>query len=373
MKRIAFHLNCLEQGGAERVVSTLANKFAAEGYEVYVATEWTGENEFALDSRITRVTVGPKPSDEGKGRLTKIRLRIRYLRDFLKEVQPDVLVAFTHGPNFRALQAAIGLPVPVVISIRINPVGWYDSLIDKLQIRWLFPKAAGCVYQTKEQKEFFRPYLQANSRIIINPVNQKYVDAPDIDYDACDKAVVQSSRLVDFKNQSMLVRAFLKVHEQHPDWVLRLYGPDSHDGTKEQLERMVKEAGAEDYILFLGGSSQLEKDLPHSAIFVLSSDYEGMPNVLLEAMALGMPCIATDCPPGAPSELIRDGENGLLVPVGDEKAMAAAIIRMIEDPGLRRKTGQAARRISEIASTQVIYEQWRDYLEEVTGDWQRRG
>lgn len=365
MKRIAFHLNCLEQGGAERVVSTLANALVAEGYEIYIATEWTGKDEFPLDPRVKRVNVGPRPADEKKSRFTKIRLRIRYLREFLAQTRPDVLVAFTHGPNYRALEAAKPLGIPTVISIRINPVGWYDSWMDKILIRRLFPHAAGCVYQTQQQKEFFRPYLQDNSAIIINPVNQKYIDAPDPDYDRCDKAVVQSSRLVDFKNQPLLVRAFIKVHAVHPDWILRLYGPDSGDGTKEKLERLVRENHAEAYVQFLGGSSQLEKELPHSAVFVLSSDYEGMPNVLLEAMALGMPCIATDCPPGAPGELIRDGENGLLVPVGDEDAMAAAICRLIEDPALRRKLGRNARAIRSVAGTEQICRQWEQYLEQV--------
>ena len=142
MKKIAFHLNTLCQGGAERVVTNLANQFAKEGYEVYVATEWYDENEFVLDPRVTRVHVGLKDEDASKSRVTKFLLRIKYLKEFVHKVNPDVLVAFAHRANYRALMAAGNSKVPVVISIRINPIGYYDAFTDKIQIKWLFPKAA---------------------------------------------------------------------------------------------------------------------------------------------------------------------------------------------------------------------------------------
>ena len=156
MKSIAFHLNCLVQGGAERVVSNLANQFAKEGIKVYVATEWYDEDEFELDERVTRVHVGLRPEDEKKNRITKFFLRIRYLKEFVKEYHPDVLVAFAQRANYRALMAAGKSDIPVVISIRTDPVGHYDALSDKIQIKWLFDRAAGCVFQTTGQREFFK-------------------------------------------------------------------------------------------------------------------------------------------------------------------------------------------------------------------------
>ncbi len=365
MKKIAFHLNCLVHGGCERVVSNLANKFAAEGYDVYVTVEWIDEDEFPLDPRVHHVNVGLKPEDEHKGRWIKFLLRIKYLRDFLKKEQPDVLCAYMHRPNFRALTAALGLKTPVVISIRNNPEPFYGHWTDKLQIRLLFPRANGCVYQTAEQRAFFRPYLQENSRVILNPIHDKYLQLPDPDYEHQEKTVVQSSRLVGFKNQAMLLRAFARVHKAHPDWSLRIYGPDAADGTREQLEKIIRENQAEDWMQLMGGTDDLEHLIPKAAIYALPSDYEGMPNALMEAMAMGMPCVSTDCPSGAPGILIQDGVNGLLVPVGDEDAMAAALTRLIEDPALRVRLGREARRIRDIASTDKIYEEWKDYLEQV--------
>ena len=363
MKRIAFHLNCLEHGGAERVVSNLANRFAKEGYEVFLATEWYGEVEYEIDPRVTRIHVGMKPEDEKKSRAAKILLRIRYLRQFLRDVKPDVLVAFDKNVDFRALTAARGTGVPVVISIRQNPVGYYDGFIDQLRIRLLYPHAAGCVYQTAMQREFFRPYLQENTAIILNPVSRKYVGVPKPAERR--KEVVQSARLVDFKNQSMLLDAFFVVHEKHPDYCLKIYGSDSGDGTRQILEKKIAEHKAQDYVLLMGNCDRLEQELTKAAVYAHSSDWEGLPNSLIEAMALGLPVVATDCPCGGPAELIEEGENGLLVPVGDAKAMAEGILRLIEDPALAERLGENARRVADRCSEDTIYEQWREYLEAV--------
>ena len=146
---------------------------------------------------------------------------------------------------------------------------------------------------------------------------------------------------------------------------MKIYGPDSEDGTKEKLEEIIRANQAKDWMQLMGGTDRLEELIPKAAIYALPSNYEGMPNALMEAMAMGMPCISTDCPAGAPRVLIQDGVNGLLIPVGDEAAMTAAILKLIENPELRRSLGQEARKIREIAGTDEIYHQWKDYLEEV--------
>lgn len=362
MQKIAFHLNSLQQGGAERVVSNLANRFAKEGYEVVIATEWYGTDEFALDQKVRRVHVGLTKEDENRSRISKMLRRIWYLRHFMKKEKPDVVVAFTRGVLYRALAAGIGTGIPVVISVRTDPVGHYDKKADKLRIPLLFPHAAGCVFQTEGAKAFFAPYLQENSRIILNPLNPKYVGVPEPAVRTKD--VVQSGRLVDFKNQPMLIRAFLKVHEKHPDYTLKIYGPDSKDGTKEILESIIHENHAEDFVKLMGGSNTLEKDLADAALYAFSSDWEGLPNALMEAMALGLPVVSTDCPCGGPKTLIEDGVNGLLVPIMDEKAMTDGILRLIEDRELAERLGREARKISERANEDAVFEQWQTYLQE---------
>lgn len=364
MPKIAFHLNCLEQGGAERVVTNLAHQFYAEGYEVLIATEWIGENEFQIDPGIRRVHVGLTEADEKKNRVLQVLSRVTNLRDFVKKEKPDVLIAFAQKANYRALMATIGMKVPVIISIRTDPVGHYDSIADRIQIPLLFPRAAGCVFQTQGQREFFPEYTQKKSRIILNPINPKYIGVPKPEKRT--KTVVQSGRLVDFKNQLMLIRAFVKVHEKHPDYDLKIYGGDSFDGTKELLEALIAEKHAESYVTLMGASDQLEKELVDAAVYAFSSDWEGLPNALLEAMALGLPIVATDCPCGGPKTVMQDGENGLLICVGDEAGMAEKICWLIEHPEEAERMGDNARKVAEIANGQAIFEQWRDYIDELT-------
>lgn len=179
------------------------------------------------------------------------------------------------------------------------------------------------------------------------------------------KEVVQSGRLVDFKNQPMLLRAFIEVHKKHPDYILKIYGGDSFDGTKEILEAIIQENKAEEYIRLMGASDSLEQELTDAAVYAFSSDWEGLPNALLEAMALGLPIVATDCPCGGPRTVMEDGVNGLLIPIKNQKALEDGINRLLEAPDLAEELGENARKISETANAKAIFEQWQDYIEEI--------
>ena len=367
-RKIVFHLNCLEQGGAERVVSNLANRFASEGYQVIIATEWYGENEFQIDPEVRRVHVGLREGDEKKNHIIRFLLRIKYLRQFIKEEKPDILIPFAKKALYRGLTAAYFIKIPVLISIRTDPAGHYEDRSDKLQIPILFPRADGCVFQTEGAKEFFAPRLQDNSRIILNPINDKYIGVPEPGERS--KTVVQSGRLVDFKNQPMLIRAFVKVHEKHPDYDLKIYGGDSYDGTKEILDDLIRQNRAQDYIHLMGASDSLEKDLADAALFAFTSDWEGLPNALMEAMALGLPIVATDCPCGGPRTIMTHEIDGLLIPIKDEQALVDGINRLIENPELANRLGRQARKIAEKANGQAVFEQWRDYIEELCEQYQ---
>lgn len=366
-RKIMFHLNCLHHGGAERVVSNLANRFAEAGYEVVVAVEWIDEVEYPLDPRIKHPNVGLQPEDEGKNRIAKYLLRVKRLKQCIKEEKPDVVIAFAHLAIYRALMAAHHTGVPVIIAVRTNPIDHYEGKADKIQIPWLFPRAAGAVWQTTGQRDFFKPHLQEDkSTIILNPLNNKYLNVePPAER---TKTVAQVGRVEDFKCQPMLVDAFEKVHEKHPDWILKIYGGDSGDGTWQILESKIKEYNASAYVKLMGDCDTLEKELNDVGVFAFSSEWEGLPNALMEAMALGLPTVATDCPCGGPATIIKDGENGLLVPIWDPNALAEGICRLIEDRDLAERLGQEARKIADIACPDVVYEKWADYIERVVGE-----
>ncbi len=363
MKKVAFHLNCLAYGGTERVVSNLANRFAKEGYETIVATEWREKREYSLDSAVRREIVGiDEKGEEGKrGRLWKICQRHLRLRAFVKKERPDVLLAFGRKANYRSLLATVGMKQKVVVSVRTDPTGHYDRLSDRIQIPLLFRRAAGFVFQTVGQRDFFPAFVREKSVLILNPIHEKYLSAKRPA--STEKTVAHSGRIQGFKNHEMLIRAFWRTHEKHPEYVLKCYGPDTGVGALQRAQACARELGAQEFVKFMGPCDDLEKQLPKAEIYAFSSDWEGLPNALMEAMAMGMPVVATDCPCGGPATLIRDGENGLLVPVGDEEAMANALCRLMDDPALARRLGENAKKIRDLASEDAVFARWRDWLE----------
>ncbi len=362
MKKVVFHINTLAQGGAERVVSTLANRLA-EVFDVTIATLWVSENEYAIDKRVRRISVGLSEAQEKKGRLAKAYYRMHNLHAFLKEEKPDVVISFEKKANYRALIATMGKNIPVIVSVRTNPYLHYISLADRFLVPILFSRAKGAVFQTNGAKDFFPVNIQKKSKVILNPINAKYLNLP-MPLER-KKEVVQSGRIVGFKNQHMLINAFVAVHEKHPDYVLKLYGEDSGDGTWELLKKCINENNAEDYVFLMGGSNQLEKDIINAEVYAFSSDWEGLPNALMEAMAMGLPVVATDCPCGGPATLIQDEVNGLLVPIKNKEKMAAGINRLIEDREFAEKLGMKARAIVECADEEMICKQWENYILEV--------
>lgn len=361
VRKIMFHLNSLGKGGAERVVSLLTNEFVKNKVEVVIVTEWQADEEYEVDSKVKRIHAGLSKEDETASRLAKQWIRIRNLRKVLLEERPDVLISFCVKANYRAMMASTGTKIPVIVSVRNDPkidyVGKANGVMNKLFLN----RASGCVFQTEEAQEFFDEVLQKKSRIICNPVNEKYLKA---EKKLPLKKIVCVGRLVAQKNQMLLVNAFEKVLGKYPDYHLYLYGDGSDDECKDELLKYVS-GELEEQVHFMGLSSSLEKDMADAAMFVLPSNYEGMPNALMEAMALGLSAISTDCPCGGSRYWITHGITGQLVPVKDVEAMAKAIEFYIENPKEAERMGINARERLKEATLDKVFEQWTDYISEV--------
>lgn len=368
--KIIFHIHNLSRGGAERVVINLSERFARDGYRVLIVTEETAQMEYDVPDGVERIVAGVDLGDAAKDgiagiffRLQKIRQRKKRLRSVLKKEMPDLVIAFGKSANYRAVPAAKGI-CPVLVSVRNDPKVDYAGRVNALFCRRYLDRADGCVFQTKEAQKFFSPKLQNKSRIILNPINEKYlrIEVPAVRR----KVIVNVGRIAAQKNQALLLRAFADVTKRFPDYELHIYGSDTGDGTKETLDRITREEKLEEKVFFCGNSDNLEKEIADCALFVLSSDYEGLPNALMEAMAMGMPVIATDCPCGGAAMVIKDGVNGCLVPVGDCASMAAAMKKVLSEPEYAEKIGTQAAKIREIANGDRIYKQWKDYVMELT-------
>lgn len=360
MRKIVFHLNNLEKGGAERVASNLAGQLVKRGYEVHIATEWKGEDEYLLEEGVYRDHVGLNMKQEKKGRIRKILYRVTNLRKYLKETRPDVIIAFCKKAIYRGVFGCMGTNTPVIISVRTAPEGAYDGAIDRFLFWFVSRRANGAVFQTEKIMSFFPEKLQNKSRIIWNPLSERFLRCESVK--ERKKEIVTVGRIEKAKNQFLLVKAFAELSDNYPDYVLKIYGHDEDEMVKAEMVEFIAKKKLQTKVLFMGSSSQIEKEIAASAFFVLSSDKEGMPNALMEAMALGMPVIATNCDGGGAAELIHNKENGLLIPKGNQLKMEEAMRYMMDNPENAERMGKAAKQICKSSSIQAITDEWEKFI-----------
>ena len=195
--------------------------------------------------------------------------------------------------------------------------------------------------------------------MIPNPVNENFYS---VKRKPVKHRIVTCGRLNAVKNHPMLIEATALLRERYPDIQLFIYG----DGEcREQIEALIVEKQLSSVVYMMGQTSDVAKALSSADLFVLSSDYEGMPNALMEAMTAGIPCISTDCPCGGPRELIEEGENGWLVPVGDSQTLAGKISYVFEHSDMAEKAGSAAEEQMKEYKAEKIARKWEEYLEQV--------
>lgn len=357
---IVLYINILAGGGAERVMAQLANGLSARGYRVILVTTYIRTNEYPIDQKVERIIL-----EHGNTVRNGLRKNIGYiakLRGICHDNHAGIIVSFMREPNVRALLAAIGTGTKNIISVRNDPIKEYPGPAGRFMRSFLLPMADGCVFQTEDAQKAFPERLRMKSRIILNPVAKEFFGIKR----ECPRHVITVCRLAPQKNIGLLIRAFARLSEKYPDEKLLIYGEGDSRG---ECERLIGSLNLDDRIKLMGTSTEIPEVLSKAKIFALSSDYEGMPNALMEALAAGVPSIATDCPCGGPGILIEDGVNGLLVPVGDEDKMAGALDVLLSNPKYAERLGAAAAaRASGQFGSDVVLEQWREMIEETASN-----
>ena len=350
--KIAFIVGSLAGGGAERVVSILASRMAQQGHDVSVLLIASNNQTYTPDSKVQVVDCSQKFNIRGLGFLQRVAL----IRKKLKAIKPEVCVSFTVAVNLYAVLACIGLKSQLVLAERndprFDPVGKGSRLLRTL----LYPMADRYVFQTEGEKVYFSNRIQKRSAVIPNPVNP---DIPQAYDGQREKRIVTAVRLDPQKNLKMAIDAFAALSEKYPEHVFEIYGKG---GLRQQLQDYIVSLGLQNRVLLKGNSPTLYQDILKSQLFVLPSNYEGMSNSLLEAMALGLPCISTDHPSGGASAVIRQGENGLLIPVGGTEELTQAMDQLLSDGGLARRMGLAAQQVRQTLQVDRVIKMWMDYL-----------
>lgn len=339
-------------GGAERVIAQLSNYFVAQGKQCRIITIDKSEVFYQLNPNIVIQAIGKKSNNK---LVDKIR-RYQLVRKMIQQEAPDMVLSFPEEIGIYVLLALLGTGIPVYVSERNNPWVMPDAKVTRVLRRLMYPFARGIIFQTEMAKSFFPKSIQKKGIVLSNPIEADRIPGQYVG--EREKVIVAAGRLFRQKNFPLLLKAFSRFSPGHPEYKLRIYGEGYMLDT---LNALCSEHNIQNKVEFPGKSNVLLEKMNSAAMFVLSSDYEGMPNVLLEAMCMGMPVISTDCPSGGPRELIADGVNGLLIPVGDELALYQAMERMA-DPEFAGQMADAAYKIREKLTSPEIFVNWYRYL-----------
>ncbi len=395
-KQIVFLIKVMNGGGAERVVSLLSKAFADAGRRVTLILTHQplcDAELFAVDKRIKVISL---PDEINKSTtllqipkcimlfarlIGKLRIKhgaekssilkycsrnynqVKWLRSYFRKNKNTTAVAFLYDSIFMTLLAT-GKNNKVVISERGDPCQSFSSKTTMAFLKNKFKDADEIVFQSPDVKEWYEHNIGVSGTVIFNPVKS---DLPEPYSGERQKKIVNFCRISDQKNLCLLVQAFSIFRRDFPGYELEIIGDPVGNGVEgylQTVEAEIRQCQCDDCIKILPSRKNIHESIKDYAMFVSSSDYEGMSNSMLEAMAIGLPCVCTDCPAGGARAVIKDGENGLLIPVKDAEALAKAMKRIIKEEGLAEKLSCNAVKIRDEQSLDKIIKKWTEIIDD---------
>ena len=387
-QKIFIVLHTLSVGGAERHASSIANFLSEHGYIVEIVLLDDNKVAYKLSQNVKVVSFSemtfPDKISIFKPTASKVlRLKIykrlspskyRYLERYLyyvskytskleyyfkkqSGIQKSIVISFMPIPNLSTAIVKQKLKYTLVLGEFNSPHLEFASDAPENQMkREYFLDADGFVFQTEEQKEFYSYLTNVKKVIIPNPIEKIEVEPFS---GIRKKEIVNFCRLSKAKNLPLLIKSFTKLNQLYPEYKLSIYGEGA---LKEYLEKQIIKNKIENVAFIKPFSDKVLELVRESAMFVSSSDREGISNSMIEAMAIGLPVICTDCPAGGARMLIKPYENGILVPEKDSESLFQAMNYMIENPEQAEKMGRNAIAIRDTLEKEKILGQWLEFI-----------
>lgn len=337
------------EGGAERVASLLVNQLCMD-HDVHVVVMEKGIN-YPLDLKRIKLHM---IEYNAMNKMVKVWTKLSELRKIVRKVNADVVFAFANVMSIYISTALIWNGkgrTRLISSERTDPTREPSKRITKMLRDWAYRRSDYLICQTPWVADYFKKRIKVACIVIPNPITP----CLPVWQGEGSKVVMTACRLEEQKNLPMLINAFARLHKLHPDFRLIIHGEGSF---RPILEEMIDNLGLCESVLLPGFSKQIHREMACSYMYVSSSNYEGISNSMLEALGIGIPTICTDCPVGGANMFIRNGENGLLVPVEDVDSLFSAMLRMVEDKDLAVKCSFNSRSINKKLNASHIAEQW---------------
>ena len=348
-KRITIVAPSAGDGGTERVAVELANYLDQKGYAVQYVGAYFDKITYALGNGIVYRTCCVK----GKNRISKAYGRCAQINKFVQSFYSDVLISFLTVEHVLAFS---NKRLKKIASIRNDPSREFTSAWMQCLRAHILNRADCVVFQTQDEMDYFDNNIRAKGYIIENPIRE---GLPQWDHNNDSHEVIAVGRLMPQKNWPMMIRAFVKFHKKNQGVHLSIYGQGELFG---DLQKLIYELGAKEYIFLRGFTNAVHEKMKSAVIYVSSSNYEGISNAMLEALAIGVPVICTDCPAGGARTYIQDGINGYLVPVGDEDALCEKLNELYRDKKIQDRFSEGSKRIRSDLSMEKIGAKWEMLL-----------
>jgi GalNAc-alpha-(1->4)-GalNAc-alpha-(1->3)-diNAcBac-PP-undecaprenol alpha-1,4-N-acetyl-D-galactosaminyltransferase len=361
--KITLISSSLDVGGAERVMSIIANYWAARGWPITILTFDDGSTPpfYDFDKQIEIRPLGIELREGYKISTLKHNLRqIQLLKQAIVATHPDVAISFVNKTNIMTLLASWKLKVPTIVCEQVHPAFSGLGRIAQLLQKWTYRRADLAIVQTHSALAFFPPD-RYDTMVIPNPVaipdsepieSQLYTD---------DRHLLAIGKLVPQKGFDLLIKAFAQICEEHPEWTLTILGEGEMRG---ELEELCLQLDVEDRVFMPGVVKNVDAHLRKADVFALSSRFEGFPVTLCEAMACGVPVVATDCLSG-PREIIHHGIDGLLVVIDNVDALAAGLDLLMSDPVKRQYLSHHAPQVLDRFGVEPVMSLWSMAIKQV--------
>ena len=349
VRKVCFIMPNMVGGGAERVVSVLVGQFAKMGIDTTL---------YLVKQNLLEYPIAPQVKlDVSRcGRKKNPIAQIMDIRSIMKDNPDAVFVSFLSYQNVYLAAASVFLKNRIVVSLRNDPQHLKDeNKMLQFAIKVAFRMANGIVFQTKDALEFYTKSIQKKGRVILNPLQSNF---PDYNVRNTEKKFITFCRLEPQKNLRMAIRAFKVFHDENPEYTYHIFGKGAE---KANLLKLIEELDLQKCVFIEDFKKNILEEAKNYRAFMLTSDYEGLSNSMIEAIAMGMPSICTDCPIGGARMIIEDGQNGFLVPVGDEKALVQKM-KKITEMDTCVAVSEKAKKLKEQLDVCVIAEQWCEVL-----------